>query len=80
MLDGDGSGDRQAQQTGSHLEETIRPHHLCDKDITVLAFTTARANTMWFIMLTFVKEVSLKFRVLLLQMLCCDSNVGEEVL
>lgn len=65
MFDGDGSGNRQAEETGSYLEENIRPHHLHDKDITVLAFTTVRVNTICFIMLTFVKEVLLKFRALL---------------
>lgn len=69
-----------AQGTGSHLEETIRPHHLHDKYITVLAFTIVRVNKMSFIMMTFVKEVLLKFRVLLMRMLCCVSNVGEELL
>lgn len=48
-------------------------------NILVLAFTIVRVNTICFIMLTFVKEVLLKFRVLLMQIFCCHVNVGEDL-
>ena len=69
-----------AQGTDRLRGQVLCPHHLCDKYITVLALVIVKVNTMCFIMLTFVREVLLKFRVLLMRMLCCDTNVDEELM
>lgn len=57
-------------------EAIVMPWNIMEPSVINMYKVLAFANITCFIMLTFIKELLLKLRVLLIRMLCCDANVS----